>query len=312
MEADRFQILALDGGGIKGMFSAAVLAHLESDLNINVAEHFDLIVGTSTGGIIALALGAGMRPSEVVSFYVEHGPKIFRNGLSSLKRIIRPKHDPTPLEEALKGCFGDKRLADSCKRLVIPSYNLGDDDIYLFKTPHHSRFNRDYKVFMWQVAMATAAAPTYFPSFRGVDRIRLVDGGVWANNPTMIGIIEAIGILDVSAKSIRVCSLGTTDEIKSHHKSLDEGGLWQWKEAVVDVVLRGQSKGATAQAQHLLGSDNVYRFDPKVPDQLFALDKLSEDELLSKAAHESRKMTPDFQKDFAEHKASEYKALRTS
>lgn len=311
MEADRFQILALDGGGIKGMFSAAVLAHLESDLNINVAEHFDLIVGTSTGGIIALALGAGMKPSEVVSFYVEHGPKIFRNGLASLKRILRPKHDPTPLEEALKGCFGDKRLADSCKRLVIPSYNLGDDDIYLFKTPHHSRFNRDYTVFMWQVAMATAAAPTYFPSFRGVDRIRLVDGGLWANNPTMIGIIEAIGILDVSAKSIRVCSLGTTDEIKCHHKSLDEGGLWQWKEAGIDIVLRGQSKGATAQAQHLLGSENVYRYDPKVPDRLFALDKLSEDELLSKAAHESRKMTPEFRKHFAEHKASEYKPSKT-
>jgi len=74
---DRFQILSLDGGGIKGIFSAAVLTHLEEDLQINVADHFDLITGTSTGGIIALCLGLGMRPRDIVRFYVDQGPLIF-------------------------------------------------------------------------------------------------------------------------------------------------------------------------------------------------------------------------------------------
>jgi patatin-like phospholipase/acyl hydrolase len=311
LECDRFQILALDGGGIKGMFSSAVLSHLENDLKISVADHFDLIVGTSTGGIIALGLGAGLSPRDIVSFYVEHGPSIFAGGVSFLRRCLSPKHNPAPLEDALRKCFGEGLLADSQKRLVIPSYNIGDDDIYLFKTPHHARFNRDYKVPLWQVAISTSAAPTYFPAFKGVDHMRLVDGGVWANNPTMIGIIEAIGILEVPLSSIKVFSLGTTDEVKSHPKNLDQGGLWQWKKAAINVVMRGQSIGATTQALHLLGQDKVLRFDPKVPDNLFALDRLTEDELLSKAAHESRKMTPQFKEVFADHKAAEYKPLIT-
>ena len=100
---DRFQILSLDGGGIKGIFSAALLAHLEEDFNINITDHFDLIAGTSTGGIIALGLGLGMRPRELLRFYVEKGPVIFRNGLiSSLKQLWKNKHSPLGLERALK------------------------------------------------------------------------------------------------------------------------------------------------------------------------------------------------------------------
>src|SRR2546426_3847238 len=161
---ERFQIMSFDGGGIKGLFSAAVLAKLEDDLSTDISGHFDLIVGTSTGGIIALGLGLGMKPREIVQFYMEKGPKIFGSSLG-LRRISHwfcRKFDQTPLRNALQECFKDKRLADSKKRLVITSYNLGADDIYLFKTPHHKRLKRDYKVPMWEIALATSAAPTYF------------------------------------------------------------------------------------------------------------------------------------------------------
>jgi len=107
----RFQILALDGGGIKGIFSAAVLAHLEEDLNLDITEHFDLITGTSTGGIIALGLGVGMRPREILRFYVDKGPVIFANGLiTSFRRLWRNKHNFDGLEKALRECFGDTLL----------------------------------------------------------------------------------------------------------------------------------------------------------------------------------------------------------
>lgn len=311
MKPEQFQILALDGGGIKGMFSAAVLAHLEDDLGISVSDHFDLIVGTSTGGIIALGLGSGLSPKEIVEFYVKKGPAIFSGVLSGLKHCMHAKYNPSPLKDALKDCYGDKRLADSNKRLVIPSYNLGEDDIYIFKTPHHERYNRDYKVPLWKVAMATSAAPTYFPSFKDIDHIRLVDGGVWANNPVLIGIIEATGVLDIPLSGIKAFSLGTTDEVKSQPNKIDKGGYWQWKKAGVDVVLRGQSIGATTQAQHLLGKDNIVRFDPKVPDDFFALDKVSKNELLSKAAHESRKIAPAFKEQFTGHEAEQYKPMKT-
>jgi patatin-like phospholipase/acyl hydrolase len=313
----QFQILSLDGGGIKGLFSAAVLAHLEADFKIKVADHFDLIVGTSTGGIIALALGIGMTPLEIVNFYVSEGPDIFggRRPLIARQiwhwswRWVRNKFRPASLEYALKKCFGENRLAESKKRLVIPSYSIGEDDIYLFKTPHHERLTRDYAVPIWKVAMATSAAPTYFPCFRKVDNVRLIDGGVWSNNPIMIGIAEAVSMLGIALPAIRVLSLGTTNEVRGRSNRLNRGGIWQWKYDCVDIVMRGQSIGAFTQAQHLLGRESVYRIDPQVPDKLFALDKLSEKELLGKAAYESRRHSPRFKQMFMGHTAPTYKPI---
>ena len=304
-----FQILSMDGGGIKGLFSAAILAHMEEDLRINVIDHFDLIVGTSTGGIIALALGAGMKPIEIVEFYVKKGTEIFVPGLlNRIKHWFRCKYDNTGLKNALKECFSDKLLADSKKQLVIPAYNIGEDDIYLFKTPHNERLRRDWKIPMWKVALATSAAPTYFPTFTDIDNIRLVDGGVCANNPIMVGIVEAISMFNVRLNDIRVLSLGTTDAVKGRPKILDHGGILQWKNEAVNVILRGQNIVAFTQAQHLLGEGKVVRIDPKVPDKLFALDKLSEKELLAKAAHESRKFSPELKK-LISHFSPEFKPL---
>ena len=304
----RFQILSLDGGGIKGLFSAVVLAHLEEDLQTRIADHFDLITGTSTGGIIALALGAGMSPKDVVSFYVDEHSSIFPNRpLGGLRKYFRAKYETIPLEKALRKHFGEKLLGESTKRLVIPSYNLGEDSVYLFKTPHHERLKRDHKIPMWKVALATGAAPTFFPSYHGVDNVWLVDGGVWANNPTMVGVVEAVSMLDVPLDSISVLSLGTTDEVKRRSGKLMHGGLWQWREAAVDVVLRGQSVGAFTQAQHLLGKDKVTRIDPQVPDGLFALDNVSVKTILGKAAHVSRHYTPTIEKSFTPHSATKYK-----
>lgn len=299
---DRFQILSLDGGGIKGLFSAAVLAFLEEDLSIKITEHFDLITGTSTGGIIALALASGMRPIEIVKFYVECGPQIFpQHRFADLKHLIRHKFSPSNLQRSLESCFGTKLMGDLQKRTVITSYNIGDDDVYLFKTPHHERLRRDYKVPIWKAGMATSAAPTYFSSFTDLDRLRLVDGGVWANNPSMVGIAEAVSMLNVPLNAIRVLSMGTTDELKSRPKSLDRGGQWHWRKEAVNVILRGQSIGANTMVQHLLGKDKVLRVDPKVPDGIFRLDKIAKDELLAKAAHVSRQTSPEVKEQFTDH-----------
>ena len=314
-----FQILSLDGGGIKGLFSAAVLAHVEEDCNVRVRDHFDLIVGTSTGGIIALGLGLGLSPREIVQFYCEHGPAIFRNRLRvrGLTHWVHRKFPANPLQNALHSCFGDATLARSTKRLVVPSYNLGEDDVYLFKTPHHKHLKRDFKVPMWKVAMATASAPTYFPAFRKIDHVRLVDGGVWANNPTMIGIVEAVSRLNVPLEAIRVLSLGTSDPVTRRPGRLDWGGLLPWSKSAVNVVMRGQSLGAHKQALNLLGKDaakkdKIFRLDPRVPDGLFRMDRLRERELMGKAAHESRGFTPTFDERFRPHISAKFEPLYSS
>jgi patatin-like phospholipase/acyl hydrolase len=308
---ERFQILSLDGGGIKGLFSAAVLAAIEADLNVKIAEHFDLIVGTSTGGIIALGLGLGLRPQQIVDFYANDGPAIFRNWFKrrNFSHWFYRKFSQHPLRVALQkeDTFGEKIFGESNKRLVIPSYNLGDDDVYLFKTPHHERLTRDWKVSAWKVALATSAAPTYFPSCRHVDHIRHIDGGVWANNPTMIGVVEAVSMLKIPLEKIHVLSLGTSDPIVRRARFLDRGGKLVWANHAVGLVMRGQSLGAQKQALHLLGSDKVMRLDPKVPNGIFALDAPGrKQELMAKAAHESRIVMPEIRKKFLDHVASPY------
>ena len=190
MTAERFQILSLDGGGLRGIFSAAILARLEEDLDTSIVDHFDLIAGTSTGGVIALGLGLGMRPRQIVEFYTRLGPRVFRNplGLRSARQLLRAKYAPGPLRSALADVFGDRTFGQSTKRLVITSYNLGTDDVYLFRTAHHPRLVRDWRERAVDVAMATSAAPTYLPGFP-LSGTRLVDGGVWANNPAMVAVV---------------------------------------------------------------------------------------------------------------------------
>lgn len=309
--SERFQILSLDGGGIKGLFSAAILAHLEEDLGVPITQHFDLIAGTSTGGIIALALGLNLSPKQIVNFYLEQGGKIFPESrckkLSILKQLFNPKYDPSSLEKALRDCVGENTLfGDSKKRLIIPSYNIEDDDVNLFRTPHCEHLRRDWKIPAWKVARATSAAPTYFPVFKGINNKRLVDGGVWANNPTIVAINEARTFLNQPMENIRVFSLGTTFEVKNRSDNLDTGGLWAWKQAAVDVIMTAQSVGTHKQVSLLLNEGNYFRVDANVPEGLFALDKLSPERLQAKADNVSRHCAPKFKEMFCDHIASEY------
>lgn len=300
--AESFQILSLDGGGLKGLFSAAILAELERDLGVSIIDHFDLICGTSTGGLIALGLGAGLSPAEIVDFYVEHGPRIFPRR-TWLRQVFSAKHRPEPLRAALKGIFGDRVLGESKKRLVIPSYSLDVDDVYVFKTPHHPRLRRDGSELMVEVAMATAAAPTFLPVFK-LRNHRLIDGGVWATNPTLVGVAEAISMLGIAPKAIHVLSLGTTDAVSANKKSLDRGGFFHWAGPGVKILLRAQSLGTFHAAEHLIGADHIERIDHKVPDRLFDLDRLDAGAIRGIAEDVSRRCSPRIV-PFTEHQADD-------
>ena len=311
----RFQILSLDGGGIKGVFTAALLAAIEDDLKITIVDHFDLIAGTSTGGIIALGLGLGLSPREILRFYLEHGGAIFPNAggtWNKLRHHFTRKYSHEPLQRALKDSFKDKLFGHSTKRLVIPSYNLGDDDVYIFRTPHHERLRRDYKIPAWKVASATSAAPTYFPSFCDIDSQRLIDGGMWANNPSMVALVEAYGPLGIPLTSIHLLSIGTTDEINDRVSTLDNAGKSGWASQAIDVAFRGQTIAARNQAKFLLGEQQFYRLDPAVARGAFCLDGVDRSkDLLAKAAHHSRHFAPVFQERFAGHAAPLFTPLYT-
>lgn len=275
----RRRILSIDGGGIKGVLPAAFLASLEESLPCPIHEYFDLIVGTSTGGILALGLGLGFRASELLAFYEELGPKVFgRNRLVKLARWLgHEQYSPEPLRAALTEKFGDRRLGHSRVRLVIPSFNLDSGEVYVYKTSHHVRFEKDYKVPAVDVAMHTAAAPTYFPPSRSAAGIPLVDGGMWANNPAGFAAVEALGVLGWPNDGISMLSLGCSMSPLNAQlpRWFGTGGLF-WARRIVDVFMVAQSSSSIGAAQLLLGHANVHRYDPQAAPGRFALDGIDE------------------------------------
>ena len=296
------RILAIDGGGIKGTFPASFLATVEDTIEDNIANYFDLIVGTSTGGIIALGLGLGLSAKELLAFYEEHGPTIFKGnrGLRWLRWLGTSKYSKTPLENALKCCFGDRRLGDSKKRLVIPSLNLENGEVHIYKTAHHPRLEMDYKENAVDVAMATASAPTYFPTHRSIAGIPLIDGGLWANNPVGMAVVEAITLLDWPRDSLKVLSVGcTTEPLNVNLGRRIPLGRPYWAFKLLDVFMHVQSHASLGTALLLAGHDNVVRIDKDVSQGKFGLDKTKEiDSLRGLGVSEARYALPKLREVF--------------
>ena len=267
----RFRILSIDGGGIKGVFPTAFLASLEETLDgAPVSDFFDLIAGTSTGGIIALALGLGLRAGDILKFYERNGPLIFPQ--KSLRWLCGPaKYATEPLRTALQEIFDLKLLGHSARRLLIPSFNATTGRIHIFKTAHHPRLQTDFKVSAVDVALATSAAPVFFPPFRSGQEVTLIDGGIWANNPVGLAVIEAISMLGKAGTDLDVLSIGCTTEPPDF---MQRGFGWRfWALKAINAAMEGQSFAALGTAQHLAGHDNVFRFNPIVAPKRFALDK---------------------------------------
>lgn len=306
---ERVQVLALDGGGVRALFTAHVLARLEADLGVRIVDSFDLIAGTSAGGIIALGLGAGLRPAEIVEHYAGLTNRVFPRSRQARWRYIprawSPAYSGQVLREVLGEVLGSRLLAESVKRLVIPSWDVQRGEVHIFKTPHHERLRRDGQLSMAEVAMATTAAPTFFPA-AAVDGQRLIDGGVWANNPSVVAIGEAVSMLGVPLRAIRVLNIGTIDQRRVHPARLDRGGWATWAKAAAPLLLTASSRGVQGTAMHLVGKENFARFDASVPGDIFTLDRADPDALAGLAAGQSRVLSPVFAERFADHVASVY------
>lgn len=272
-----YRILTIDGGGIKGVFAASFLAHVETSLGEPLVDHFDLMVGTSTGGIIALGLGLGLSAQDVLTFYEEHGPQIFNGHRRRLVRhLFAAKYSSQPLREGLEQALGDRRFGESLTRLVIPSMTLETGEVYVFKTAHHERFVHDYSERAVDVALATAAAPTYFPTHTLASGTPLIDGGTWANNPMGVAAIEALGVLGWPKGSVKLLGVGCTEAIADTYPRNRSGfGINYWARRIVSTFMAGQSSSALGTAQLLLGHNNVHRVSPSVGAGKYKLDDVN-------------------------------------
>jgi predicted acylesterase/phospholipase RssA len=251
--AEPLRVLTIDGGGMRGVYTAAflngLLDHFARERGVkalDLGRGFDLIVGTSTGAIIACAAAAGMPMVKVVDLYRENGPKIFPQRLRADARVIpqfwtRPKairDGADALREALVNAFGEVTFQDIRSQrgiaLSIPAVEMSQERAWVFKTSHWGG-HRDDRVTLVDACMATSAAPIYrslaaIEADDGLDGYRVFcDGGLWANNPVMVGLLDALQMDPHS--EIQIFSAGTVP--RPNGETIPKGklnrGLWGWK-----------------------------------------------------------------------------------
>lgn len=240
------RILSIDGGGIRGIIPALVLAEVERRTGRRAADLFDLVAGTSTGGILACALTKPdpLPAEDLVGLYEQEGPRIFSRSLlkriSSADGLLDERYGDEGLNDALRRYLGDARLSEATTPILVTAYDLEGRFAFFFRS---SRAATDpaYDFALWEVARATSAAPTYFEPWRvtdlaGARSYPLVDGGIYANNPAMCAVAEA-----GSAARI-VASLGTGSQIRAY--ALDRARSWgqlEWARPLIDMVFDGQA-----------------------------------------------------------------------
>jgi patatin-like phospholipase/acyl hydrolase len=260
------RVLSLDGGGVRGVFAAAFLAHVEKYVPCRLVDHVELLTGTSTGSIIALGLAADLSAQEILEAYREAGPRVFPRPAGLLRRLLHPPHDQAALKAWLEKTFGGRRLKAARKPVAIPTFDAETGQAKVLKSSHHADLHTGGDKRMVEVALASSAAPTYLPAVQVEGHGAFLDGGLWANNPSMVGIIEAHRYLGAPLDSIRVLSVGTgRRKVWLAYRQVQHAGIAFWAKRMVDFVFDAQSVAASEEARLLLPKGAYHRVDVELP-----------------------------------------------
>lgn len=272
------KLLSLSGGGFRGFFQANILSYMEAEFGMPLARLFALIAGTSIGGINALGLAAEIPTERMVAFYKEWGPKIFPKMRWPLG-IVRQKFSDKPLKAALELLFEDRTIEDLKHKVLIPAVNLSTGMPQVFKTPHHDSLYMDKEYRLVDVALATSAAPTYFPIHKmvGLAGSYMVDGGLVANHPGLYACIEAEKFLNIGEQPYKLLHIGTMSSgITDVCKTVNSGFLTRWRGKLFDLLISAQEAATENILKFKLGPDRYMKIDvtpPKEQVKFIALDK---------------------------------------
>src|SRR5262245_27383178 len=291
-----FKVLSIDGGGIRGIIPALVLADIERRTGRPISSLFDLVAGTSTGGIIALGMtkpGANGEPeysaTEIAELYSGRGKKIFSSPilhqLSSAWGVLDEKYPATEVEKVFEEYFGDARLKDALTHVLVTAFEIEQRTPWFFRSSN-AKSADEYDFPMKKVARATSAAATYFEPLRlegeGDDKGKywaLVDGGVYANNPTMCALVDARTVY--GAEDVLVLSLGTGEPTEGlPWEDAKDWGLIGWARPLLDVVFEGVSDTVGYQTTQLCppvdGKTRAYRLQAQLPNLKTAIDDIDD------------------------------------
>lgn len=236
------RILSIDGGGIRGIIPAIALSALENVSGKRVQDLFDLIVGTSTGGILALALARGKRPMQILDLYNGRGAEIFARPWWWLG-ITGPKYSAAGVEKVLREELGDGLLSAALRPVAVTAFSLARRDPVVIAS-----WDPSYNMPLWAAARATSAAPSYFPEF-GVERF--VDGGIWANNPARVACEMARRRYPGDA--FKLLSLGTGQQANATRKDTAGWGLIGWAGPAVNLLMDAPMKDVERSCEAQLG-----------------------------------------------------------
>lgn len=310
-----FHVLALSGGGYRGLYTATVLAQLEESLGGRLANRFDLICGTSAGAMLALGLAAEIPALDLKRLFEEKGGQIF-NSRSWVRRVlgfwVQAKHSNVGLRNVLVERFGEMTLGDLRHRVLVPAVNCSTGKGQFFKTPHHPKFETDHRMQLVDVAMASAAAPVYFPLLRH-ERGVFADGGLVGNAPGLFGLHEAMTFAAPGRQPlVRVLSVGTmTLGATRRGNAFLDRGIFLWRASLFDLTISAQESSVDYMLGHLL-KQNYYRIDDlATPDQgadIRKLDRVSKGAthtLRDRASHAAqRTLGDDLFEPFRNHVAA--------
>ncbi|MBM7553469.1 CBASS cGAMP-activated phospholipase [Thalassobacillus pellis] len=263
------KMLCIDGGGIRGVMPIAVLQEIERELGQSVGESFDVIAGTSTGAIIAASTAVGKPMEDVLHSYKTAGAKIFMR--QAKVGFFKSVYSDRYLRRLLKKAFGEVTLADISKQLLIPAVDITHGKPFIHRSNPTNRENDDVSIKLWDAVLSSCSAPIYFPPNNVRNRYLSIDGGLWANNPSLVCITEAVHHLKESLEDIRILSLGTGDQ--NIDFSIDSEKYWgvkQWlpfqipsfkvTPKLLDLALNLSSESVSYHCQLLL-RDNYLRIN---------------------------------------------------
>ena len=273
-----------------GLYTACVLASLEEHYGRPLLEHFDLVAGTSVGGIIALGLAHGTSAREIRDAFLQHGADIFTDQppaqnkftqtIGLRKNALKAKYDPAALRRTIVDLVGeDTKIGDLKHRVMIPAVNLTKGLPQVFKTPHHSTFIRDWRLKVVDVALATSAAPTFFPLHR-IGGEMFADGGLYANAPDHLALHEAEHFLCQKVDTVSILSIGTTTSRFSMSNAIGVNLGWMgWMDGqrLPNVMIAAQQENTNYMMRHRLGGRylRIDQTQSKEQERSLALDVAS-------------------------------------
>lgn len=270
------KMLSIDGGGIRGVFAISILQAIEKETKQPIADMFDCIAGTSTGAIIAASIALNISMDQILESYKSYGEKIFVR--QAKVGLFKSVYNDRYLRRLLQKAFGEKTLADINKPLLIPAVDITHGKPFIHRSNFRQREKGDLAIKVWDAVLSSCSAPVYFPPNNVENRYLSIDGGLWANNPSLVCITEAVHYFNVPLAEINIVSVGTGQQkIDFSIESEKNWGVRQWlpfhfpsmkvTPKLLDLALNLSSESVSYHCQLLL-KDQYLRINEELGEEV--------------------------------------------